>query len=163
MRDAADVGLVVGVELGERSEVVELRQQGRRAIHPLQIEGHVVLPRQVAREGVLPPLDEVAVLAFAGVEAGMRIGTHRADRRDGDVAGEQKVELVDQLPDIGNRCRAVEMSHVIGGINTRIGTAGTRDSDLRPQQGGESPVHRLLHGRLVGLALPAAVGPAQVS
>ena len=49
----------------------ELREHGRRPVHPFEVERHVILPRQEARKGVLARLDPVDILPFAGVKAGM--------------------------------------------------------------------------------------------
>ena len=88
----------------------------------------------------------------------MRIVRHPGHRAHGDVGREQEVELADDPLGIGDLGRAVEMRHVIGGVDPRIGATGTGQRDRLAQQDGEPPFDRLLNGRVVGLALPAAVG-----
>ena len=154
----ADVGLVVRIELGERGEVVVRGQHRRRLVHPPDVERHVILPRLVPREGILARLDEVAVLPFAGVEAGVCILRHGRHAAHGNVARQQEIELVDRLRRIGDGTFAIEVRHVVGRIDPRVGTPGARQSNRFAQQGSERPFERLLHRRLVGLPLPAAVG-----
>ena len=110
------------------------------------------------RKGILARLDEVAVLPFAGVEAGVCILRHGRHAAHGNVARQQEIEFVDRLRRIVDGPFAVEVRHVIGRIDPRVGTPGARQSNRFAQQGSERPFERLLHRRLVGLPLPAAVG-----
>ena len=85
----------------------------------------------------------------------LRHGRHAAH---GNVARQQEIEFVDRLRRIGDGAFAIEVRHVVGRIDPRVGTPGARQSNRFAQQGSERPFERLLHRRLVGLPLPAAVG-----
>ena len=92
----------------------------------------------------------------------MRIRSDGRHAPDGDIARKQEIQFVDDLRRIGHRFLTVEMRHVIGSVDARIGAARPRHLDFFAQQGSERPLQRLLHRRHVGLALPAAVGGSVV-
>ena len=70
----------------------------------------------------------------------------------------REIQFVDRLRRIGHGRRTIEMRHIIGGVDTRIGTPRPCHLDFLAQQGSERPLERLLHRRHVGLPLPAAIG-----
>ena len=111
---------------------------------------------------ILARLDKVAVLPFAGVIAGVGILSNGRHAAHGNVARQQEIEFVDQLHRIVDNLSAVEVRHVIGRINPRIGTPGARQGDGFAQQGSKRPFERLLHGGHVGLTLPTEIGSSVV-
>ena len=117
----------------------------------------------MARKRILTQFDEVAVLPLACAETGVRIPGDGCQTQHAHIARQQEIELADRLRRIGDGNRRIEMRYVVGGIDPRIGAARSGQGDRLAQERGERPFERLLHRRLVGLPLPAAVGRPEVS
>ena len=159
----ANIGFVVGIELGEGGKVIEPGQQGGGEIHPLKVQRHEILPGKGPRKRILGRFDIIAVFPLAGVEAGMRLCSDRRYAHHGNISGQDEIQLVNHAARVGERREAVEMRHVIGGIHTRVRTSSPRYANGFPQQRGKRLFERLLHRRLVGLPLPSAVGCAMIA
>ncbi len=163
MERSLTVGLVVGIELGERSEIVEFRQHGRRFVHATDVQRHVILPREVPRERILVRLDEITILPLAGVETGMGAVGDGRERIDRNVARQHEIELAEQLLRLGDGLRNVEMRHVIRSVDARVGAPGPGHLDGLAQQGSERLLQGLLDGGHGGLPLPTEVSTAVVT
>lgn len=157
------VGLVVGVEFGERGEVVVPQKRLGGAIHAPDIERHVILPRREASERVLALRDVIRILALDGIETGMRVVGNGRHCRHGYVVRQDEIEFVYQLGAVGHGLRAIEMGHIIRGVDPRVGTPRAHRLHLLAQQGGQRLFQCVLHRGRRGLALPSAVCRAVVT
>ena len=97
LHKVANVGLVVGVELGEASEVIILHQHPRRLVHKLYVGLEIDAAIKSLSKWQTRIGDMILVGARQGGEAGMEIVGNTEDVEDGDVGGEVTVELEDQV------------------------------------------------------------------
>ena len=92
----------------------------------------------------------------ASRETGVHIGSYRLYTVNTDVAGQQTVELhgkrVGQESGIG-----IEVGCHHTGMDTCIGTSGTRDADRLAQEERQAAFEFALHGDAVGLVLPTVI------
>ena len=133
------------------------------AIHAPDIERHVILPRREASERVLALRDVIRILALDGIETGMRVVGDGRHCRHGYVVRQDEIEFVYQLGAVGHGLRAIEMGHIIRGVDPRVGTPRAHRLHLLAQQRGESLFQSSLHRGRRGLALPSAVCRAVVT
>ena len=182
--EVADVGLDLGVELGEGGEVVVLHKDLGGLVHELDIGGEIDAAVEALPEGEALGGDVVLVGAGGGVEAGVGVGLDGEDGEDGEVGGEEGVELEDELLGVDGRqvgqglgiggdlvalgvedigaLGVVEMGVVGAGVDAGIGAAAAHYGYGGAQQGGEGLLDGELHGGQAGLGLVAVVVGAVV-
>ena len=91
MGDAAIIGLDVGVELGEGSEVGIVQQTGGGLVHQVEVKVWRTFPTQGIQEWILAGDGEVFIGAAGGVKASMGIVMDGRDAVDGDVGRQQGI------------------------------------------------------------------------
>ena len=112
-------------------------------------------------EGRLARGDVIAIGAAEGTESSVGLWRDRHNAKDGDVGREKPVELEDELFTI-HFVVNVEVCHHQTCMNPRVGTSGTYDKELSPQEQRELLFDGFLDGHTVGLRLPSMVGGAIV-
>ena len=92
----------------------------------------------------------------------MCVVPHPSQSLHGDVVRQQRIQVVAEIFRIGDRCFRVEMDDVERGVHSRVGAPGAYGFDRATEQCAEALLQGLLHGRGVGLDLPAVVCLAEV-
>ena len=104
----------------------------------------------------------VAVHAAGGREAGVKVVGHTLNPADGDVAGQQLVQLIGQLPTV-NLTGRIEVGHHHAGMDAGIRAPCSCHDNFTTQQQRQGPLQARLHGVAVGLYLPPVVAGAVVA
>ena len=110
---AADVGLRVGVELGETGEVINRQQVTGGAVHRLEIERIGDARGVVARKGIFAGVHPIMIRTGFCAETGVGVVAHGADARHGDVVRKNAVELFGEPLPV-NRLWHVEVAEGVG-------------------------------------------------
>ena len=104
---------------------------------------------------------QIAVFPRMGLEAGVKTLVHRHHPAQAHVGGQQAVAA--QQPGIGRaRGVAVEMDHLLQGMDARVGAPGGDDPHRLVGHRAQRGLDRALYRRPFGQALPAGIGAAQV-
>lgn len=156
--DVANIARIITAELRKGGEVLGRQQMFGCLIHRLDVEWGGELPRGGSREGVFAGVDIVAVLPLGGVEPCVGIVCDGVDAREGNILGQERIEVIDKALGIVDGFRGVEMEHIEGCVDTRVGSAGTHNLHTLTQDGRESLLDGLLYRAGVGLALPTTIG-----
>ena len=132
-------------------------------VHGVGIEAEWRLPAESLQERVLGEMDEVAVGAGSGREAGVKVVSDGEDALHCDVAAAHGVEGIGQS--VGGKAQVihVEVGVHAAGMHTGVGASGPGDGDLGAEHLGESLLQGLLHAGRVRLPLPAAEAAAIVA
>ncbi len=104
-------------------------------------------------------MHEIAVHPLDGVETGVRVGRHRAQRVYRDSRATQCVERADKLGRGGiEAVGQIDMGCHAARVDTGIGASRAGPSDLAAQQPRQGPLDRSLHRHHPRLYLPAVKG-----
>ena len=91
--EVADVGLHVGVQLGETGEVLVPREDGAGLVHEPDVRQGIAPVGELAGEGVLRFVEIIFVGAREGRETGVGVGLHGVDGADGDAVVQESVQF----------------------------------------------------------------------
>ena len=161
MRHIAQEIIDLGVDFGKTGEIFRGKEQFRGLVHPPDVGHTEAVETLVESEGIFAYCNEILVSAFHRIEAGVCAWLHRKDVEDGNLLGQETVELITQ-PATFIACQClleVNVRIIVGGVHTRVGTAAPCDINvLLVQQLRQTPLHCFLHSGVIGLNLPAKKG-----
>ena len=154
MRDAAVVGLHVGVKFGKRGEVGVSHHALGGTVHQVEVEAAGTVPAQRVAKRRLHVVGEVLVGARRGVETRVLVVAHGKHAVDGDILAQQLVEAVNELVAVGNGLLHIHVGIRRRGVHPSVGASGSHHLDGLSQQGGKRLFERFLHRVVVWLNLP---------
>ena len=158
----AYVGFGVGMELGERREIINLKQLCRRNVHAVEIERGGSRPRQTGCEGSTPAVDVVMICALHGVKPRVGVGMYGMNPAYGYVRPENRVEGAHKARIVVDTKRKVGMGHHHRGVDACICAPGPNHGHRRTEHCGKSLLHALLHAYITRLNLPAVEPRAEI-
>ena len=153
----ANVVGVVAAEFGKSRKILGRKQHLRSLVHSLQIEGRGQLPSGLLGEGVFVGLNVVAILPLGGVKSCVGIVCHGVDAPESHIFGQEGVEMIDKILGLVDGARGVEVCHIEGCVNARVGAPSAHNVNLLPQERGECLLDGLFHRTSIGLSLPATI------
>ena len=122
LRHLAERGLHIGTTLAESAKILILQEHSSCPVHLLEVEGIMQFAGVMAQEGRLLCMQEVMIGARGGREACVQIVGHSFYPLNGDVAWQQLIELVGQLPGV-HLFIDIEVGHHHGSMYSGIRTS----------------------------------------